>query len=224
MMKLSSETLNVLKNFSTINPGIAFNAGSVLRTISAGKTVLAKATLKEEFPEDFCINDLSQFLSVYSLYKDTVDIDFDDVNIILTAGKIKTKYRKTAKEMIITTDKDITLEDPDVTFRIPEDTFSGALKSANVLQSPNIAFESDGDKIYITSFDAKDDSAHINSIELADGNGKSFKAVFMTENMKMIPGTYDVEIHSKGLAAFKNAFQDIDYWIALEAKDSNFGE
>ena len=223
-MKLSSDTLNVLKNFSTINPGIAFNAGNVLRTISAGKTVLAKATLKEEFPEDFCINDLPQFLSVYSLHKDTVDINFDDVNIILTAGKIKTKYRKTAKEMIITTDKDIALENPDVSFRIPEDTFSSALKSANVLQSPNIAFESDGDKIYITSFDAKDDSAHINSIELADGNGKSFKAVFLTENMKMIPGTYDVEVHSKGLAAFKNAFQDIDYWIALEAKDSNFGE
>ena len=102
-MKLSSDTLNVLKNFSTINPGIAFNAGNVLRTISAGKTVLAKATLKEEFPEEFCINDLPQFLSVYSLYKDTVDINFDDVNIILTAGKVKTKYRKTAKEMIIST-------------------------------------------------------------------------------------------------------------------------
>ena len=222
-MKLSSDTLNVLKNFSTINPGIAFNAGNVLRTISAGKTVLAKATLKEEFPEDFCINDLPQFLSVYSLHKDTVDINFDDVNIILTAGKIKTKYRKTAKEMIITTDKDIALENPDVSFRIPEDTFSSALKSANVLQSPNIAFESDGDKIYVTCFDAKDDSAHTNSIEIADGNGNKFKAVFLTENMKMIPGTYDVEVH-KGLAVFKNAFQDIDYWIALEAKDSNFGE
>lgn len=222
-MKLSSETLNVLKNFSTINPGIAFNAGSVLRTISAGKTVLAKATLKEEFPEEFCINDLPQFLSVYSLYKDTVDINFDEVNIILTAGKVKTKYRKTAKEMIITTDRDIASSDPIVSFRVQEDILSGALKTANVLQSPNIAFESDGDKVYITSFDAKDDSAHINSIEITEGNGKDFKAVFLTENMKMIPGTYDVEVH-KGLAVFKNAFQDIDYWIALEAKDSNFGE
>ena len=222
-MKLSSETLNVLKNFSTINPGIAFNAGNVLRTISAGKTVLAKATLKEEFPEEFCINDLPQFLSVYSLYKDTVDINFDDVNIILTAGKVKTKYRKTAKEMIITTDRDIAASDPIVSFRVQEDILAGALKTANVLQSPNIAFESDGDKVYITSFDAKDDSAHINSIEITEGNGKEFKAVFLTENMKMIPGTYDVEVH-KGLAMFKNAFQEIDYWIALEAKDSNFGE
>ena len=223
-MKLSSETLNVLKNFSTINPGIAFSKGNVLRTISAGKTILAKATLKEEIPEDFCINDLPQFLSVYSLYKNTVDIDFDDVNIILTAGKVKTKYRKTAKEMIISTDKDIALDEADVSFKIPELTFIDALKTANVLQSPNIAFESDGDKIYVTSFDAKDDSAHINTIEIAEGSGKVFKAVFLTENMKMIPGTYDVEIHSRGLAVFKNAFQDIDYWIALEAKDSNFGE
>lgn len=223
-MKLSSDTLTILKNFATINPGIAFNKGSVLKTISSGRTVLAKATLKEEFPEEFCINDLSQFLSVYSLHKDTVDIDFDDVNIILKSGKSKIKYRKTAKEMIITTDKEISVAEPaDVSFRISEDVFTSAIKASNVLQSPNIAFESDGDKIYVTSFDSNDDSAHTNSIEIAEGNGNVFKAVFLLENMKMIPGTYDVEIYSRGLSFFKNAFQEIDYWIAVEAKESNFG-
>jgi hypothetical protein len=224
-MKLSSDTLNILKNFSVINPGIAFNAGNVLRTVSSSKTVLAKATLKEEFPEDFCINDLSQFLSVYSLFKESSpDINFDSINIILTSGKSKIKYRKTAKEMIVTTDKDINIPDsPNAKFRLDEVHLTSILRSASVLQSPNISLESDGNKIYVTCFDAKDDSSNTNSIEIADGNGEVFKAVFLTDNMKMITGTYDIEVYSRGLASFKNAFQDIDYWIAVETKNSNFG-
>jgi gp45 sliding clamp, C terminal len=220
-MKLSNETLSILKNYASINSGIEFKVGNVLRTISPSRTILAKATLKDSFPEDFCIYDLNQFLSVYSLYKDA-DVSFDDVNIILTSGKSKIKYRKTAKEMIVTTDKELSLTSPDYSFRISEDIFVGFMKSASVLQSPNIAFESDGDKIYVTCFDAKDDSAHTHSIEVANGTGTKFKAVFLTENMKMVAGTYDVEISSKGLASFKHGFQDIDYWIAIETKDSNF--
>lgn len=220
-MKLSSETLTILKNFANINSGIEFKSGNVLRTISPAKTILAKATLKDEFPVDFCIYDLNQFLSVYSLYKDA-ELSFDDINIVLKAGKSKIKYRKTAKEMIITTDKELNLPSSDASFRITEDAFAGFMKAASVLQSPNIAFESEGDKIYVTCFDAKDDSAHTNSIEVADGNGNKFKAVFLTENLKMIAGTYDVEISSKGLASFKHGFQDIDYWIAIETKDSIF--
>lgn len=220
-MKLSIETLNILKNFASINSGIEFKSGNVLETISPSKTILAKATLKDTFPEDFCIFDLNQFLSVYSLYKDA-DLNFDDVNIIITAGKSKIKYRKTAKEMIVTNDKKLSLPSVEASFRISEDVFTGFMKSANVLQSPNIAFESDGNSVFVTSFDAKDDSAHTHSIEVSEGNGNKFKAVFLTENIKMIAGTYDVEISSRGIASFKHGFQDLDYWIAIETKDSNF--
>ena len=97
------------------------------------------------------------------------------------------------------------------------------MKSSSVLQSPNISIESDGSKIYVTCFNNKDDSAHTNSIEVSDTNVGNFRAVFLTENLKMIPGSYDVEISSRGLASFKNTIQEVDYWIALEAKESNFG-
>lgn len=222
-MKLSNDTLTILKNFAGINSGIEFKSGSQLSTISPGKTVLAKATLKDSFPEDFCVYDLPQFLSVHSLNKDP-EIEFDDSNVIFKSGKSKIKYRKTAKEMIITPpDKELSLPSIDVSFKLNEETFLSIMKSASVLQSPHIAVESDGNKIYLTSFDAKDDSAHTNSIEVAEGNGNSFTAVFLTENLKMIPGSYDVEISSRGLASFKNTIQEVDYWIAIEAKESNFG-
>jgi hypothetical protein len=178
-MKLSNETLSVLKNFAGINSGIEFKKGNKLTTISSGKTVLAKATLKDEFPQDFCVYDLNQFLNIHSLNKDT-EIDFDDANIIFKSGRSKAKYRKTAKEMIVTApDKALSLPTVDVSFTMTEEDYNSILKSANILQSPNIAVESSGGKIVLTAFSAVDDSAHTNSIEVADGNGSNFKILVL---------------------------------------------
>ena len=222
-MKLSNDTLTILKNFASINSGLEFKQGNKLATMSPTKTDLAKATVNDSFPEDFCIYDLNQFLSVHSLYKDA-DLDFDDVNVIFKSGRTKTKYRKTSKTMIVTVpEKELNLPTVEVSFNLKEEDFSSIMKSASVLQSPNVAIESDGEKVSVTCFNSSDDSAHTNSTEVADGNGNKFKAVFSTENLKMIPGSYDVEISSKGLALFKNSNGSLQYWIAIEAKDSKFG-
>ena len=224
-MKLSNETLNVLKNFASINSGIEFKTGNKLSTISSTKTVLAKATLKDEFPQDFCIYDLNQFLSVHSLGKDT-ELEFDTNNVIFKAGRSKTKYRMTAKNMIVSPpEKELKLPSVDGSFKLSEEDLVQALKNAAVLQAPNIAFESDGSTISVTLFNAKDDSAHTNTIEIGDANnGKIFKAVFLTENFKMIHGTYDVQISKAGLSHFVSSDGTLEYYIAIEAKDSKFGE
>jgi hypothetical protein len=224
-MKLSNETLNVLKNFAGINSGIEFKTGNKIATISSTKTVLAKATLTDEFPQDFCIYDLNQFLSVHSLGKDT-ELDFDSNNVIFKSGRSKTKYRMTAKSMIVSApEKELTLPSIDGSFKLKDEDLAQALKNSAVLGSPNIAFESDGSKISVTNFNAKDDSAHTNTIEIGTTDSdKQFKAVFLVENFKMIPGTYDVQVSSKGLASFVNEKGDLQYWIAIEAKESKFGE
>lgn len=222
-MKLSNETLALLKNFSSINSGLEFKQGNKIATMSSGKTVLAKATVKDEFPQSFCVYDLNQFLSVHSLNKDT-ELDFDDKNIIFKSGRQKIKYRKTEKSMIVTPpEKDLNLPSVDISFSLSEDDLSSILKTAAVLQSPNISVESDGDKVYVVASNVQDSSAHTNSLEVGEGNGQSFKMVFLTENLKMIPGAYDVEISSKGLSSFKNKNHDIQYWVATEAKYSKFG-
>ena len=224
-MKLSNETLNVLKNFASINSGIEFKTGNKLSTISSTKTVLAKATLKDEFPQDFCIYDLNQFLSVHSLGKDT-ELDFDSQNVIFKAGRSKTKYRMTAKSMIVSApEKDLNLPSVDGSFKLKDEDLAQVLKNAAVLGSPNVSFESDGSKISVTCFNAKDDSAHTNTVEIGTtDNEKTFKAVFLVENFKMIPDTYNVEVSSAGLSSFKNEAGDMQYFIAIESKDSKFGE
>jgi hypothetical protein len=223
-MKLSNETLTVLKNFSSINQGIQFKQGTKLTTVSAGKTVLAQANLKDEFPQDFCVYDLNQFLSVHSLHKDS-DLSFDDSNVIFKSGRNSTKYRKTAKEMIVTPpEKEITLPSVDVAFTLSEEDYNNIMKVASVLSSPHIAVESDGDAVQLVAFDALDNSAHTNSIQVGEGNGKKYKIVFKTENVKLIPGSYGVEISFKGIGHFTNTKDDIQYWIAFEAKETKTGE
>ena len=219
-MKLSNETLTVLKNFSTINQGIQFKEGTKLTTVSGSKTVLAQANLKDSFPQEFCVYDLNQFLSMYSLNKDP-ELEFDDANIILKSGKSKTKYRKTAKEMIVVPpEKEITLPSEDCSFTLSADDYNSIMNAAKVLSSPHIAVKSDGETIELVAFDAADNSAHTNSIEVGAGNGKTYSVVFKTENIKLIPGSYDVKISFKGIGHFKNTKDDIQYWIAFEAKES----
>jgi hypothetical protein len=219
-MKLSNETLTVLKNFSSINQGIQFKQGKKLTTVSSGKTVLAQANLKDEFPQEFCIYDLNEFLSVHSLYKDS-EIDFTDSDVIFKAGKRSGNYRMTAKEMIVTPpEKEITLPSVDCQFTLTAEDYEAVMKATNVLSSPHIAVVSDGETVNIVSFDAGNNAAHTNTIEVGDGNGKVYSIVFKAENIKLISGAYDVKISFKGIGHFKNTKDDIQYWIAFEAKET----
>jgi len=98
------------------------------------------------------------------------------------------------------------------------------MKQASLISSPNIAIHSDGETIELIAFDASNDAAHTSSIQLSEGNGKKYKIVFKTENIKMIPGAYNVIISFKGISHFKNTKDDIQYWIAFEAKETKIGE
>ena len=215
-MKLSNETLTVLQNFAKLNSGIEFKQGNTIRTMSTGKNVLAKATLVDSFPHDFCVYDLPQFLLVYNLSKDT-EIDFDDSNVIFKFGRNKTKYRKSQKDTILVPpEKELALPSVDVSFTLTQEDFASILGTAAALQSPHIAVESDGEKIYLTACDAANDSAHTDSLEISKGDGNTYKMIFKLENIKMISGSYDVKISSKGVSHFKHKTLNVQYWISTE--------
>lgn len=222
-MKLSNETLSVLKNFAGINQSLEFKKGNKLTTISSGKSVLAQASLKEEIPQNFCVYDLNQFLSVHSMFKGDVELDFDASNVIFKGGRSKLKYRMASKDMIVTPpEKEIKLGEVDCSFTMSDLDYAEITKATSVLSSPNMTVKSDGESIELVASDAKDDSQHTNSIVVGTGNGKSYSIVFKTDNIKMIPGSYDVQISFKGFAHFKNTKEDIQYWVAFEAKESSF--
>jgi hypothetical protein len=224
-MKLSSETLTVLKNFASINEGIEFKKGTKLATVSGNKTVLAEAVLKDSFTDEFCVDDLNEFLSVHSLFQDKAELSFDDHNILFQSGRHKIKYRKTSKNMIVVPpDRSITLPSEDVKFTLSSEDLDWIMKTSRVLSSPNVAVQSDGNTVQIVTFDATNDAAHTNSIDLSIQSDKKYKIVFSIDNIKLIPGSYDVTVCFKGLTHFKNTKDNIQYWIASEAKYTKVGE
>jgi len=223
-MKLSTDTIGVLKNFANINQGILFKQGKVIKTVSSQKTILAEATIGEEIPFDFGVYDLNNFLSVVSLHKDEPSFEFDDkqVTILGNGGRSKIKYRFCDAKMIVSPpDKEIKMADPEIVFDLKQSDLDWVLRAAAVLGSPQVAVESDGQKINLITFDSSNDSAHTDALEVADGNGDTYKMIFKTENLKMIPGDYEVSISSTGISNFKNKNVKIQYWIATE-QGSNY--
>ena len=219
-MKLSNETLSVLKNFGAINQGILFKKGKTLKTVSSHKNILAEVTIKEDIPADFGVYDLNNFLSVVSLHKDDPSFEFDSKHVLICGnkGRSKIKYRFTPSNMIVTPpEKQLTMPDAEIKFNLTAEDFDWVMRAAGVLASPQIAIESDGKKVSIVTLDLQNDSAHTDALEIADGNGNKYKMIFKTENItKIMPGTYDVSISSKGISHFKNKNLPLQYWITTE--------
>ena len=224
-MKLSIDTLSVLKNFASINQGIMFKKGKTLRTVSPQKNVMAEATVSDEFPTDFGVYDLNNFLSVLSLHKEEPTIDFQDNNVLISGlqGRSKIKYRFCAPHMIVVApEKAITMPDPEISFELKAEDFDWIMKAASVLSSPCVTIDSDGSKVFISTYDPTNDAAHTDALEICNGTGTKYKMVFKLENIKMLPGSYDVKISSKGISHFKHKTLNVQYWIATET-DSKYG-
>lgn len=224
-MKLSSETLSILKNFGNINQGIFFKKGKTLKTVSSHKNILAEVSIKEDIPADFGVYDLNNFLSVVSLHKDDPSFEFDDKHVVIVGnkGRSKIKYRFCEPTMIVTPpEKQLAMPQPEIQFELKAEDFDWILRAANVLSSPQIAVESDGKKINLITLDLQNDSAHTDALEIGDGNGAKYRMIFKTENLtKIMSGSYDVKISSKGISHFTNKNVPLQYWITTET-GSNF--
>ena len=222
VMKLSDNSLTVLKNFAGINNSILVKQGTSLRTISVAKNILAEAEIKEEFPRDFAIYDLNQFLNGLGLHQDP-DLDFTEQSYLtIREGKRKVKYFYADPNVIISPpEKEISLPSEDVHFQLESASLEKLLKAAAVYQLPDFCVVGDGAKVKLVVRDKKNDTSNSYSIEVGETD-KTFTFNFKVENIKIIPGSYDVLVSQKLLSQFTNSKYNLKYYIALEP-DSTFG-
>ena len=221
-MKLSDNTLTILKNFAGINNSILVKEGTKLRTISVAKNILAEADIKEEFPRDFAIYDLNQFLNGLSLHQDP-DLDFQqDTYLSIKEGKRRVKYFFADPNVIIAPpEKDITLPTQDVCFQMDSVTLEKLVKAAAVYQLPDFSVIGEAGVIKLVVRDKKNDTSNEYAIVVGETDAE-FTFNFKVENIKIIPGAYDVVVSSKLLSQFTNTQHNLKYYIALEP-DSTFG-
>ena len=221
-MKLSDKTLSVLKNFSTINQSILFKQGSKLRTISVMKNILAEVTIDEELPKDFGIYDLNQFLNGLGLHQHP-DLDFTNQgHVVIKEGRMRSKYFFADPNVIITPpDKAIDLPSEDVSFELSTDQLDKLLKAAAIYQLPDLAVVGANGVVKILVRDKKNDTSNDFSVTVGE-TYKVFSFNFKVENIKILPGTYEVVVSQKLLSRFTSKNHDLTYYIALEP-DSTFG-
>ena len=216
-MKLSEKTINLLENFSSINQSILVKKGSKLRTISVMKNILAEADVDENFERDFGIYDLPQFLNGVNLMKDP-DLDLkNETYMIIREGKsTKVKFAFADPEVIVTPpEREMKLPSSDVTFQLDSNQLGKLLKASQVYQLPDLSAIGDGEDITLVVSDRKNDNS--NEYTLVVGKTEqTFEFLFKIENIKLIPGSYDVQISKKNLAKFTNSNYNLDYFIALE--------
>jgi hypothetical protein len=225
-MKLDDRTVVILKNFSTINQSLLFKKGSELLTRSTGHSVLAIANVKEKFPIDFGIYDLSRFLSVLSLFE-LPDLEFEEKHLVIKNGKHSVKYIYHSSEMIDapfdphTGDKIVPkTKEFEVEFGLTKDNFSALMKAAAVMQLPEFVVIGDGKSIRLAVMSTENPTGDEYVIKLESGAKNKFRMVFPIENMLLLNEPYDVKISSKGIGKFIG--DDVQYWIPCNPKNSVF--
>ena len=222
-MKLSDKTINLLKNFSTINQSILFKQGTKLRTISVMKNILAEATIPEELPKDFGIYDLPQFLNSVVVLYNNPEFDFANENhVVIKEGRMKSKYFFADPSVIVTPpDKRLELPTEDVTFEVSTEQLDKLLKAASLYQLSDLAVVGGDGVVKLVVRDKKNDTSNDFAITVGETES-TFSFNFKVENIKILPGTYDVVVSQKLLSRFTAKNYDLTYYIALEP-DSTFG-
>ena len=221
-MKISDNTISILRNFSDINANILFKPGKTLNTVSTMKNIMAKADIEEQFETEFGVYDLPEFLRAIDSFQTpvlkfngTANLKIQDEKTSLTA-----RYAFADKSTLVTPQKEIKMPDKTVSFTLKNEDYESVKRLYTNLSLPDIAFKGEKGKIKLVALDKKNNNSNESSITVGETD-IDFTAYIKAENMKIIPGEYDVALSKAKIAHFINKKVKVQYWIALEA-DSTF--
>lgn len=223
-MRISARTVQILKNFSTINQSLWFKQGNTIKTVSPVKTVMCKATIAETFDREFGIYDLSKFLGVLSIFNDP-DITITNSYVSMRDHSQKVDFTHVSKDIVDNDvdkmyEKEVVLPSTEIEFDLTTEQQQQMVRALSVLQLPHIAVCGENGKLLYKGIDCNNTSANKYEIEVGT-TSSDFQIVFKSENMKLISSDYKVIISSKGIGQF--TANDIQYWIAAESNISHYG-
>ena len=218
-MKLSENTLAILKNFSSINSGVVLQKGNVQKTISPEQTILVEAHLEDDMPETFGIYDLNQFLGNVTTLK-SPELKFSSESVVMDDGDMQLNYYSCSPSLIISPPqgRDLVLKNVDVSFALSNNTLTKLLRLAAMNNLTHLTVIGKNGELRLQTHEKSNDTSNFASTKIDDYRGKDFVVSFKTENLRLIPDNYNVEIAIGGFAKFVNASGKLTYFIALESK------
>jgi|TARA_R110002167_G_scaffold2740_3_gene13546 hypothetical protein len=222
-MKLSEHTVEVLKNFATINQNLVIKEGNELTTMSAMKNIVAKAKVEESFEKEVAIYDLNEFLASISLFTSPI-LDFNEGFVTIREEnnpKNSLKYFYSDPSVVTSPNKTITMPSKEVSFKLNGENLNKLKRAAGVIQAPDLVLEKKNTDVFLTVKDKKNDTANTFSIDVDTiADGSDFKFFFKVENLKLMDGDYEVDISSKNISHLASSNKDVEYWVALEPESS----
>ena len=217
-MKLSENTLAVLKNFASINSGVVITEGKTQKTIHPDKSILVEAVLEDEFPSTFGVYDLNQFLGNVTTLKNP-ELTFVKDSVTISDGELSLTYLGCSPNLIVTPpNKELVLKTVDVTFALTNVTLQKLLKVASMNSLPNLSVVGKDGELLLKIHERANDTSNHGSMKIGDYAGKDFSATFKTDNLKLLPDDYNVELQAGAFAKFTNAKNTLTYFVALETK------
>ena len=217
-MRLSSETVSLLKNFASINQNLQFKTGNKLSTISAQKNILVNAEIPESFPSDFAIYDLNKFLGAMSIFQDP-ELEIGERSMTV-GGKLNYVFADPSM-ILVPPDKELAFPEPEAHFTLTNADFTQVIKAASLLGLPHICAVGNGSRITLEATDVNNSASDDYKTEVGT-TSETFNLVFKIENLKLFSGDYNVELTSKGISKFTHTSNTLQYFIATES-DSSFG-
>lgn len=224
-MKLSEQTIKILKNFAGVNQSILIRPGSFLSTISNAHDMLAEANIEEEFPCEIALYDIVEFLNTLKLFKSPM-FDFNNVEdnymYIYEEDDTSFKVRYTfAKKKTIdspTNKGELSNSDIDISFTLDNNTRESIIKASNVMQLPHLmmvpAERSNGITIEVSDVRNKSSNKFSVTLDAQYEVDCDFKLIIKMENFKIYPVEYNVCISGKKMSSFVSNI--IDYYIGLD--------
>lgn len=223
-MKLSERTLQLLRNFTNINPSIIFPKGNVVRVMSESRSILAKTVIAEDIPETFAIFDMTRLLGALSMFREP-EINVTKSFLQITEGGEHIDFVCTDPLLLrAPPEKEVTLKTVDVTFNLTADNIQRILKGMAITGANALCITGENGKLYLQARTVSSNKNHPNissapSYSMDIGSvSRDFQFILMADNIKMIPDNYVVNISSQGLAHFKGS--DVEYFIAVESNST----
>tara|TARA_R110002153_G_scaffold77610_3_gene199150 strand:+ start:1879 stop:2553 length:675 start_codon:yes stop_codon:yes gene_type:complete len=219
-MKISKETLDVLKNFSAINPNLVIEQGNKLSTIAEAKNIMASCEVAETFDKDIGIYDLNEFLSALSLIEDP-EFVFGDQSVSIKSDLTSLTYRYADRSILTSPEKGVNMPEADVNVQLSAEVINHIRRAGAALNHPIVSITTNANdtKLYLQVKDPSNSSSNIFQHEI-DANydaDSTFDFQFLISNLKLIGGDYEVSVSSKLISHWKCINNSsVEYWIALE--------
>lgn len=215
-MRLSRETLSILKNFATINSNILIKPGNKLKTISPGKNIVAEAILQEDFDTSVPIFDLNQFLGVITMFNNP-DLEFTDKYVDISNGRSTVRYFYSNPKLLTVPEKELPMPKALITFTLDEHNLSEMLKAANVLQVSDVKILAENGVLKIVVSESQNTTSNSFSIVIDENySGPDYMGNLEISDVKFLPGSYTVELTSTVISKFTHQAQNLSYYVAID--------